>query len=59
MAENLAFKGKLVMFGLNRFGMDWFNLVLYLMLQSVEEVLLSIHTKFERNWIRNGRESNI
>ena len=42
MAENLAFKGKLVWFGL-----DWFGLVWLLMLQSVKEVLLSIHAEFE------------
>ena len=37
MAENLTFKGKLV-----GFGLVWF-----LMLQSIREVLVSIHTKFE------------
>ena len=42
MAENLAFKDKLVWFGL-----DWFSLVWILMLQSVKEVLVNLHTKFE------------
>ena len=42
MAENIAFKGKL-----DWFGLDWFSLVCILMLQSIKEVLLSIHAKFE------------
>ena len=42
MAENLAFKGKLVWF-----GFDWFSLVWFFMLQSVREALVKIHTKFE------------
>ena len=42
MAENLAFKGKLVWFGLDLFG-----LVRFLMWQSISEVLVSIHTTFE------------
>ena len=36
------------------FGLDRFGLVWLLMLQSVKEVLLSIHTKFEFNRIRSG-----
>ena len=46
MAENLAIKGKLV----------WFGLVWFLMLQSVKEVLLNIHTKFELDRMINGLE---
>ena len=42
MTENLVFKDKLVWFGL-----DWFSLVWILMLQSVKEVLVNLHTKFE------------
>ena len=42
MAENLASKGKLVWFGLS-----WFSLVWFLIMKSVREVLVSIHTKPE------------
>ena len=42
MDENLVFKVKLVWFGLVYFGIIWF-----LILQSVREVLVSIHNKFE------------
>jgi len=42
MAENLVFKGKLVLFCL-----DWFSLVWFVMWQFVRDVLASIHTKFE------------
>ena len=42
MAEHLVFKGKLVWFSFN-----WFTLVWFLMLQSVREVLVNIHAKFE------------
>ena len=52
MADNLAFKGKLVMFGMVWIGLVWFGL--FLMLKYVREILLIIHTKFELNWIRNG-----
>ena len=44
MADNLGCKGKV-----GRFGLVWF-----LMLKSVREVLLIIHTKIELNRIING-----
>ena len=42
MSENLAFKGKMVWFGL-----DWFGMVWFFVLQLVKVVLVSIRTKFE------------
>ena len=51
MAEYLAFKGKLVWFGLDWFSLVWIS---FFMLKSFTEVVLIIHTKFELNRIRNG-----
>ena len=42
MSENLAFKGKMVWFGLGWFGLVWF-----FMFQLVKVILVSMHTKFE------------
>ena len=42
MSENLAFKGNMV-----RFGLDWFGLVWFFVFQLVKVVLVSIRTKFE------------
>ena len=42
MSENLAFKGKMV-----RFGLDWFGLVWFFVFLLVKVVLVSIRTKFE------------
>ena len=42
MSENLAFKGNMV-----RFGLDWFGLVCFFVFQLVKVVLVSIRTKFE------------
>ena len=42
MSENLAFKGKMV-----RFGLDWFGLVWFFVFQVVKVVLVNIRTKFE------------
>ena len=52
MAENIAFKGKLVRFGLVWIGLVWFGLDFYV--KSVREVILIIQTKFEINRMRNG-----
>ena len=57
MGENLAYKGKLVLFGLFWFGLVWYCLVFDVLV--LKEVLLSIHAKFELNVIRNGSELNI
>ena len=45
MSENLAFKGKMV-----RFGLDWFGLVWFFVFQVVKVVLVNIRTKFELSW---------
>merc|ERR1712030_14955 len=42
MSENLAFKGNMV-----RFGLDWFGLVCFFVFHLVKVVLVSIRTKFE------------
>ena len=42
ISENLAFKGKMVLFGL-----DWFGLVLFFVFLLVKVVLVSIRFKFE------------
>ena len=42
MSENLAFKGKMV-----RFGLDWFGFLKFFVFQLVKVVLVSIPTKFE------------
>ena len=42
MSENLAFKGNMV-----RFGLDWFGLVCFFVFLLVKVVLVSIRTKFE------------
>ena len=42
MSENIAFKGKMVWFGL-----DWFGIVWFFVLQLIKVVLVSIHTKSE------------
>ena len=44
MSENLAFKGNMV-----RFGLDWFGLVWFFVFQLVKVVLVSICTKFEHS----------
>ena len=42
MSENLAFKGKMV-----RFGLEWFGLVWFFVFLLVKVVFVSIRTKFE------------
>ena len=49
MSENLEFKGKMV-----RFALDWFGLVWFFVFKSIIEILSSIQNKFELNQVRNG-----
>ena len=53
MAENLAFKDKLVWFGL-----DWFSLVWILMLQSVKEVLVNLQKEINDLYVSPPPNAN-
>ena len=56
MAENLAFKGKLVWFGLDWFSLVWFVFFVVWLVRLCQEKYC---TKFDCNWLRNERDMTV